>query len=336
MRESAFALAVGGFTFLITVIWGDPFITILRRLGAGKQVRAEIADVHNAKIGTPTMGGLLIVIPVLIVTVGLNVVNFIVPNLTGRSILVPLAVLVYYGGLGALDDWEGIKGTRAVGEGLSARLKFAAQVIGALGTALVLMYGLDIHSVAIPGVAFKFDLGLLYLPIAVFVIVGFSNAVNLTDGLDGLAGIIAASIFAAYGVIALLQGQVYLMQFCFTMVGACFAFLWFNAYPAQLFMGDTGSLALGACIGTVALMTGQWLLLPLIAVIPVAETFSVMIQVLYFQTTKRLYGEGRRIFKRTPLHHHFELKGWSEMQIVQRFWLVEILASIVGVALALL
>ncbi len=336
MRESAFALAVGGFTFLITVIWGDPFITILRRLGAGKQVRAEIADVHNAKIGTPTMGGLLIVIPVLIVTVGLNVVNFIVPNLTGRSILVPLAVLVYYGGLGALDDWEGIKGTRAVGEGLSARLKFAAQVVGALGTALVLMYGLDIHSVAIPGVAFKFDLGLLYLPIAVFVIVGFSNAVNLTDGLDGLAGIIAASIFAAYGVVALLQGQVYLMQFCFTMVGACFAFLWFNAHPAQLFMGDTGSLALGACIGTVALMTGQWLLLPLIAVIPVAETFSVMIQVLYFQTTKRLYGEGRRIFKRTPLHHHFELKGWSEMQIVQRFWLVEILASIVGVALALL
>jgi phospho-N-acetylmuramoyl-pentapeptide-transferase len=336
MRESAFALAVGGFTFLITVIWGDPFITILRRLGVGKQVRAEIADVHNAKIGTPTMGGLLILIPVLIVTVGLNVVNFIVPNLTGRSILVPLAVLVYYGGLGALDDWEGIRGTRAVGEGLSARLKFAAQVMGAVGTALVLMYGLDIHSVALPGVAFKFDLGLLYLPIAVFVIVGFSNAVNLTDGLDGLAGIIAASIFAAYGVIALLQGQVYLMQFCFTMVGACFAFLWFNAYPAQLFMGDTGSQALGACIGTVALMTGQWLLLPLIAVIPVAETFSVMIQVLYFQITKRLYGEGRRIFKRTPLHHHFELAGWSEMQIVQRFWLVEILASIVGVALALL
>ena len=336
MRETAFGLAVGGFTFLITVIWGDPFITILRRLGIGKQVRAEIADVHTAKIGTPTMGGLLIVLPVLIVTVGLNVVNLIVPNLTGRSILVPLAVLVYYGGLGALDDWEGIRGARAVGEGLTARLKFMAQVLGGVGTALVLMYGLDIHSVALPGMAFKFDLGLLYLPIAVFVIVGFSNAVNLTDGLDGLAGIISASIFAAYGIIALLQGQIYLMQFCFTMVGACFAFLWFNAHPAQLFMGDTGSQALGACIGTVALMTGQWLLLPLIAVIPVAETFSVMIQVLYFQITKRLYGEGRRIFKRTPLHHHFELSGWSEMQIVQRFWLVEILASIVGVALALL
>ncbi len=336
MRQTAFALAIGGLTFLVTVIWGDPFIEVLRRLRAGKQVRAEIADVHSGKIGTPTMGGLMILFPVLFVTLGLNVANLVLRDLTGRSILLPLATLVFFGGLGALDDWEGIKGLRAIGEGIPARVKFAGQVVGALGVALVLYYGFDVQSMAVPGIPFKFRLGLLYIPIAMFTIVSMSNAVNLTDGLDGLAGIITASAFAAYGVIASLQGQVYLMQFCFTMVGACFAFLWFNAHPAQLFMGDTGSLALGATLATVALMTGQWLILPLIAIVPVAETMSVVLQVLSVQISKRLWGEDRRIFRRTPLHHHFELGGWSETQIVQRFWLVGILASIVGVALALL
>lgn len=336
---TAFALAIGGLTFLVTVIWGDPFIEILRRLKIGKKVRVEIADVHSEKIGTPTMGGLLILLPVLVVTVGLNVVNLIGPevNLTGRSILVPLIVLVYYGLLGAIDDWEGIRGRRVVGEGISARLKFTAQLVGAIGVAFVLYFVLETRSLAIPGIQFAIPLpAILYIPIAVFVIVGMSNAVNLTDGLDGLAGIITASAFAAYGIIALLQGQVFLVQFAFTMVGACFAFLWFNAHPAQLFMGDTGSLALGATLGTVALMTGQWLILPIIAVIPVAETTSVMLQVLSAKLSRRLLGEDRRLFRRTPLHHHFELGGWSETQIVQRFWLIGLLASIVGVALALL
>ncbi len=336
MRGTSLALAIGGLTFLVTVIWGEPFIRVLHILGAGKQVRAEIADVHSAKTGTPTMGGLLIVIPVVLMTLGLNVASLVRPDLTGRSILVPLAVLVYFGGLGALDDWEGIRGTHARGEGIPARLKFAGQVIGALGTALVLMYGLDIHSMAIPGIPFKFDLGILYIPIATFWLVGMSNAVNLTDGLDGLAGIITASAFAAYGVVAMLQGQVYLVQFCFILVGACFAFLWFNAHPAQLFMGDTGSLALGATLATVALMSGQWLILPIIAIIPVAETVSVILQVASSQISRRLLGEDRRLFKRAPLHHHFELSGWSETQIVQRFWLVGILAALIGVALALL
>lgn len=336
MRDVAFALSVGGFTFLITVIWGDPFIEVLRRLHVGKQVRIELTDYHYSKIGTPTMGGLLIVIPALIVTLGLNAANLLVPNVTGRSILVPVAVLILYGGLGALDDIEGLRGARAVGEGLSVRLKLAGQFVVAVGTALVLMFGLDIHSVALPGIPFKFDLGLLYLPIATFLIVTTSNAVNLTDGLDGLAGIITASAFAVYGVIAQLQGQTFLVQFCFTMVGACFAFLWFNAHPAQLFMGDTGSLALGACLGTVALMSGQWLILPVVALIPFAVTLSSLIQVSYFKLTKRLYGEGKRVFRRAPIHHHFEMIGWSETQIVQRFWLIGLLAGMVGVALALL
>ncbi|MEJ2148296.1 MAG: phospho-N-acetylmuramoyl-pentapeptide-transferase [Chloroflexota bacterium] len=336
MREVAFALSIGGFTFLITVIWGGPLIDVLRRLGIGKQIRIEIAGMHQQKMGTPTMGGLLIILPVLIVTLGLNVVNLLVVNITGRSILVPLAVLILYGGLGALDDWEGIQGTHARGLGLSARLKLTGQIAAAVVTALVLYFGLDVHSVAIPTIPLRFDMGLMYIPIAVFVMVSTSNAVNLTDGLDGLAGIITASAFAAYGIIALLQGQVYLVQFCFTLVGACFAFLWYNAHPAQLFMGDTGSLALGATLGVVALMTGQWLILPVIAIVPVAETMSVLLQVASSQLSRRLLGRDLRLFRLTPLHHHFEQLGWSETQVVQRFWLVEILASIIGVALALL
>jgi phospho-N-acetylmuramoyl-pentapeptide-transferase len=187
----------------------------------------------------------------------------------------------------------------------------------------------------VPGLNQPLDLGWWWVPIAAFVILSSANAVNLTDGLDGLAGIIVASACVPLGVIALLQGQEYLVRFCFTMVGACFAFLWFNAHPAQMFMGDTGSLALGATLGTVALMTGQWLLLPVIVLIPVAETISVVLQVLYFKYTRRKYGRGRRLFKMSPLHNHFELLGWSETQVVQRFWLVGLLAAMAGVALAL-
>ncbi|MFN3930082.1 MAG: phospho-N-acetylmuramoyl-pentapeptide-transferase, partial [Thermoflexus sp.] len=167
--------------------------------------------------------------------------------------------------------------------------------------------------------------------IAVFIIVGSANAVNFTDGLDGLAGIITATSFIAYGVIAYLQGQIYLATFAFIVVGACMAFLWFNAHPAQLIMGDVGSQALGATLGVVALMTGQWLLLPIVALIPVVETLSVILQVAYFKWTR-----GKRLFKMSPLHHHFELLGWSEPQVVQRFWLIAIWSAMIGVALALL
>jgi phospho-N-acetylmuramoyl-pentapeptide-transferase len=149
--------------------------------------------------------------------------------------------------------------------------------------------------------------------------------------LDGLAGLISATAFAAYGAIALLQGQVFLVRFCFTIVGAIFAFLWYNAHPAELFMGDTGALSLGATLAVVALMTGHWALLPVIAIIPFSVTMSVILQVGYFRWTK-----GRRLFKMAPLHYHFELSGWSETQIVQRFWLVALLSGMFGVALALI
>jgi phospho-N-acetylmuramoyl-pentapeptide-transferase len=171
----------------------------------------------------------------------------------------------------------------------------------------------------------------------VFVIVATSNAVNLTDGLDGLASSIAIVSFAAYGVISYLQGPwIYLVQFCFVTVGALMAFMWYNVYPAQLFMGDSGSQALGATLGVVALMTGQWLLLPLIAIIPVSVSLSSMIQIGYFKLTKRIYGEGRRVFRMAPLHHHFEMLGWSETHITQRFWMVNLLSAMLGIALALL
>jgi phospho-N-acetylmuramoyl-pentapeptide-transferase len=245
--------------------------------------------------------------------------------------------MVIYAVVGAVDDIAGVRGVRR-GEGLTVARKLIWEIPLTLGIAVV-MLATDIQfagQVGVPGVVQMVNVGWAWVPIAAFIILSTANAVNLTDGLDGLAGIIVASAFAAYGVVARLQGQFYLIRFCFTVVGACFAFLWYNAHPAQMFMGDTGSLALGATLGTVALMTGQWLLLPVIVLIPVAETLSVIIQVLYFKYTRRRFGKGRRVFKMAPLHHHFELLGWSETQVVQRFWLVELLAAMAGVALALL
>jgi phospho-N-acetylmuramoyl-pentapeptide-transferase len=160
--------------------------------------------------------------------------------------------------------------------------------------------------------------------------------VNLTDGLDGLAGATAAIAFGAFGLIALLQGQYPLMSFCFTMVGAIFAFLWYNSHPAELFMGDTGALALGATLAVVALMTGQWLLLPVVGLVFVAEALSDIIQVTYFKWTRKRTGTGKRAFKMAPLHHHFEIIGWSETHIVWRFFLISMLAALLGIALALL
>jgi phospho-N-acetylmuramoyl-pentapeptide-transferase len=208
---------------------------------------------------------------------------------------------------------------------------FLIQIVLAVGAALALKYGLEAPELYLPSFPDEINLGFWYIPIAAFVIVASCNAVNLTDGLDGLAGLISATAFAAYGVIALLQGQVFLVRFCFTLVGAIFAFLWYNVHPAELFMGGTGSLSLGATLAVVALMTGQWALLPVIAIIPVSVTLSDILQIAYFKLTK-----GRRLFKMAPLQHHFELMGWSETQVVQRFWLVGLLAAMVGVALALI
>ena len=334
-----FALSMGAVTFLLCVIWGGPFVEVLRRLRVGKQIRVELPEGHQSKAGTPTMGGIMIVGPVFAIVLVLNLVSVVRgSSLSGASILLPLFVMFSFALLGMYDDWQGIRrsrGTRPRGEGISGRVKMAMQIMLALVAATIIsLYdgGFQFaNQIPIPLLNFAIPLHpILFIPISAFLIVGFSNATNLTDGLDGLAGIIIASAFAAYGVIALLQGQIFLVQFCFIMVGACFAFLWYNAHPAQLFMGDIGSLALGATLATIAIMTGQWLLLPIIAIVPVAETLTVILQVAYYKRTK-----GKRLFKMSPLHHHFELSGWSQTQVVQRFWLVGMLSAIVGVALAL-
>jgi phospho-N-acetylmuramoyl-pentapeptide-transferase len=330
--DTALALALGFASFLFAVVWGTPLINYLRRKQIGETIRMDGPQAHVSKIGTPTMGGIMILVPT---TIFCSLI--IMPRYP--SLALPLGVLIFAGSLGVLDDLLKLRQARqgVAKQGLLGRYKLLWQIGMAIITAFILYYPLDLGKVALPTVPLLIQLPIwLYLPITVFVIVGFSNAVNLTDGLDGLAGGTAAISFASYGVIALRQGNVHLATFCFCMAGGTLAFLWFNAYPAQLFMGDTGSLALGATLSTVALMTLQWPLLPVVGVIFVAVASSSMLQTSYFKWTRRRTGAGKRLFKMAPLHHHFELLGWSEVQIVQRFWIVSMLSGMVGVALALL
>jgi phospho-N-acetylmuramoyl-pentapeptide-transferase len=317
---------------MMTVIWGGPLLRILRYFRIGKLIRVDEPGHHNVKMGTPTMGGVMFILPVLLLTALLNAVALLGLDVVGRSVLVPLIVMVGFGALGAIDDWQGIRGRRR-GEGMTARVKFGAQVLMGVSTAWVLKYLLEVPEMYLPGVNLPGGIDLndyVYIAVAAFIIISESNAINFTDGLDGLAGLIAATAFAAYGGIALIQGQIYLARFCFTLVGAIFGFLWFNVHPAELFMGDTGSLSLGATLAVVALMTGQWPLLLVIGIIPFSEALSVILQVGYFKLTK-----GKRLFKMSPIHLHFELLGWSETQVVQRFWLIGLLAAMLGIGLTM-
>jgi phospho-N-acetylmuramoyl-pentapeptide-transferase len=270
----------------------------------------------------------MFIIPVIVITGILNAVSLIGLSGIGRSILVPLGTMLVFSFLGGLDDWEKLR-QRERGEGMRTRTKFLLQCILAAIIAFGLYYVLEAPNMYLPGMTEDIELGYWYIPIAMFIIISSANAVNFTDGLDGLAGLISATAFAAFGGIALIQGQVFLAQFCFTLVGAVFGFLWYNVHPAILIMGDTGAMALGSTLGVVALMTGHWILLPIIAIIPVSEVVSVILQVGYFKLTG-----GKRLFKMAPFHLHFELSGWSETQIVQRFWLMGLLFAMLGVSLA--
>ncbi|MCJ7622301.1 MAG: phospho-N-acetylmuramoyl-pentapeptide-transferase, partial [Anaerolineaceae bacterium] len=261
MKETSLSLALSFLAFIMTVIWGNPLIRMLKYFKIGKIIREEGPDRHKDKLGTPTMGGLMIIAPVLLITVLLNAATLLGFDILGQSVLIPLFVLITFGLLGMVDDWEGIRGNRR-GLGMRARTKFLIQLALGIATAFALKYIIDVPEMFWPGYPEAFDLGNWYIPIATLIIVGFSNAVNFTDGLDGLAGLISATAFATYGGIALLQDQFFLAHFCFTIVGSLFGFLWFNVHPAELFMGDTGSLAIGATLATFSLMTGQWLVLP--------------------------------------------------------------------------
>lgn len=326
----AFALTLGGVTFIMAVIWGSPLIEFMRRMRLGKQIRIDGPQTHQAKMGTPAMGGLLIVGWIILISVVVNIVQIIQALEIAESVVIPLGVLAAYSILGGIDDYQGFR--RRPGEGMRARVKIWFQLGIALIAAVLLYWQVnDQHGwMAIPTIPVLLDIGILYIPTAVIIITGTANAVNITDGLDGLAGVIAATAFIGYGIIAFLQDQQFLVVLCFITVGACFAFLWFNAKPAQMFMGDVGSQALGGMLGVVSLMTNQWLILPVIAAVPIATMLSTTLQVLYFKRTG-----GKRLFKMAPLHHHFELIGWSETQIVQRWWLIAILSGMLGVSLAL-
>lgn len=332
-ENMAVSLALAALSFVITIIIGRPFITWLRHKKIGKKIRLELEH-HLGKAGTPTMGGLMVVATVVILT--------LVFNTWGReSMLLLIAVLVSTAALGGADDMMTIIGVTKPGkeEGMAGRTKMiwlsAIGFVAALIMHLPDPFGLGLTNMYIPLVG-QFDIGWLYVPIAAFAVVGMANAVNLTDGLDTLAAGTSAIAFVAYGIIAYLQGQTGVVTFCFIMVGALMGFLWFNANPAQVIMGDAGSLALGASLAVAAFMTGQWLLLPIVGGVFVAETVSVMIQTTWFKYTRKKTGVGRRVFRMTPLHHHFERLGWSETQVALRFWLVGMMSGLLGCALALL
>lgn len=331
--DMARALLLAAMAFVLTLFTGGYWIRYLRAKGIGKKIRVEGPQSHIVKTGTPTMGGIIILVPVIILTLLFNLVD-------RWSLLLPLLVLISFGVLGAVDDYMSLTKSTSKTFGFSARTKMALMVIIALVAAIVLYlpkpFGLDNSGLGrIPFVG-QIDLGLWYIPFAALVIIATSNAVNFTDGLDSLAGWNLTMAFAAYGVITFLNGDfTNLMAFSFTLVGACAAFLWYNAHPAQVFMGDLGSLSLGAVLAVIALQSQQWLLLPIIGAVFVAEALSVIIQVGFFKWTRKRTGEGRRFFKMAPLHNHFELLGWSETQVMQRFVLIGMVATLIGISLAM-
>ena len=319
-------------TFAATAPWGGALVRFLKKHGIGKRIRADGPSSHQAKMGTPTMGGILVLAPVVLVTLLLNFYQ-------RYSLLLPVGAIIAFGVLGAIDDLRGLTNDEnapmAPQLGILGRYMIAYQMAIALVAAAALYWLLGLQGVAIPGISRIVDIGLVYIPVAAFIIVATANAVNITDGLDGLAGGTSSIAFAAYGIVALLQGQSYLAGFCMTMVGGLMAFLWYNAYPAAVFMGGIGSLTLGATLAIVALMTQQWLLLPLIGAVFTINTVVDLLQIGYFKYTRKRFGEGRRIFKKAPLHHHFEMLGWSEVQVTTRFWIIGLTAAMVGVALAI-
>ncbi len=347
------------------LVLGPAVIRKLRELKVGQAVRTDGPQTHLIKSGTPTMGGAL-----LLIAIGISTLLWM--DLANRFVWVVMIVTFGFGWVGWVDDYR--KVVYKDPKGMSAKEKYFWQSLIGLAAAIYLAF-----AVSAPNVEKSFDLFIQWLssgltmqlperadllvpffksvsyPLGVFgfialsylVIVGTSNAVNFTDGLDGLAIMPTVMVGSALGVFAYVVGRVdysryllfpyipgaaELMVFCAAMAGAGLAFLWFNAHPAQVFMGDVGALALGGALGTIAVITRQEIVLFIMGGVFVAETLSVMIQVSYFKYTKRKYGEGRRIFKMAPLHHHFEVSGWKETQVVVRFWIVTMMLVLIGLS----
>lgn len=322
-------------SLLFSLAVGPCIIRYLAGRSVTQQVRQDGPETHLQKKGTPTSGGLIILTSIL-----LSVLLWCDPG--NRFIWILVASLILFGLVGYLDDLLKIRGGSAAG--LKARYKFGLQIVIAGGLAMAVHNTADPYATALSIPFFKkwmIELGFFYLPFGTLVIVGSSNAVNLTDGIDGLAiGLVGIATLAnallvyisghrqiaEYLQVFYLPGTGELTVFCGAMLGAALGFLWFNAYPAQVFMGDVGSLSLGGTLGTLAVISKQEIVLALVGGVFVVETFSVIIQVLSYRLT------GRRVFRMAPLHHHFELKGWPESKVIVRFWIVGILLAFISLA----
>jgi len=348
-RFITFRAGAAAVTALLIAFWvGPKIIRRLRVLQIGEAAKVEAPKSHLTKAGTPTMGGLIVlastVIPALLWA-----------DIKNMYVVLILFVTVALGAVGFLDDY--LKVVKKKPKGLIGRYKIVGQVLVGLVVGSIIFFFPDwidpnlwklSSTTTIPFLKnFELDLGWFYIPVVVFIITATSNAVNLTDGLDGLAigtvGIVAMTLaviayvsghseLSQYLTIPYLRGNGELAIYCAALVGAALGFLWFNSYPAQVFMGDTGSLALGGAIGAMCVLIKKELLLPTLGGVFLMETLSVIIQRVYFKYTKNKYGEGRRVFRMAPIHHHFELLGWPEPKIVTRFYIVAILLMILSLA----
>lgn len=304
-----------GAAVLISLAMGPFMIPFLTRLKVGQSIREEGPRGHYTKAGTPTMGGIIIITAVM-------VASFIWAG-GSKEVLCAVLVMLAFGGIGFWDDYIKIVLKRSLG--LRAREKLVLQLLAGLIFGLLAVYYLGRGTeIIIPFAGTVIDLGYLYFPFVILVLISTANGANLTDGLDGLAAGVTFFIAAALGLVCIITGHGNLLIFCGALAGACLGFLFFNHHPARVFMGDTGSMALGGAVGAVAAISQSEIALIIIAGVYVIETLSVIIQVIYFQATHK------RVFLMAPLHHHFELKGWQEPLVVKRFCLLSLFFVIIG------
>ena len=309
--------------FIGMVILAPIYISLLQRLGYGKQIRTDGPEGHYGKAGTPTMGGMLVVAVVLFLAMALRI--------EGPATLTPMLTLMGVGILGAIDDFVNVRS----GVGMRGRWKLVWQTAVAILAAFYITRHFNLTGLNTPFIGQVEVVPILLIAFIAFVIVGTSNAVNLTDGLDGLAGGVLIFSFVAYLLVSLVAvpdlkiAHPQLAIFCALVIGALMGFLWFNVHPAQIFMGDSGALSLGATLAVVATVNGQLPLLAIVGIVFFAVIMSVVIQVFSYRL------RGRRVFRMTPLHHHFELIGWAEEKITLRFWIVAALAGLLGFSIFL-
>lgn len=303
-------------SFLITLLLGPIVIPLLKRLKIGQSIREEGPKSHLSKSGTPTMGGLIILLSLVITVYSSGMIT--------EDTYVLIFATLGFGLIGLIDDYIIVVKKRNLG--LSARQKMAGQVILAIALAIYQSNTSEMGTkVILPFIQNQYlDLGILYIPFIVFVVVGTVNSVNLTDGLDGLASGITLIVMSFFSMIALKWGFGSISLYATALAGACLGFLMHNSYPAKVFMGDTGSLALGGAVATIAILLNLPLILPIVGGIYFIETLSVIIQVLSFKLT------GKRVFLMSPLHHHFEHKGWKETKIVSVFWFATVILCLIG------